>query len=151
MRTIALILLIASLATGISIAYAEPRPAKQSWSERRRVELRIERDALRQRVWNLHRALRRQFRIPGSHALESALLCIHRYEGKWNDPAGPYYGGLQMDLIFQRTYGREFLRFFGTADKWPVSVQMAVAIRAYVSGRGFYPWPNTARYCGLIG
>lgn len=56
-----------------------------------------------------------------------------------------------MDLIFQRTYGREFLRFFGTADKWPVSVQMAVAIRAYVSGRGFYPWPNTARYCGLIG
>lgn len=59
MRTIALILLIASLATGISIAYAEPRPAKQSWSERRRVELRIERDALRQRVWNLHRALRR--------------------------------------------------------------------------------------------
>jgi hypothetical protein len=25
-----------------------------------------------------------------------------------------------------------------------------VAERAYRSGRGFYPWPNTARACGLI-
>jgi len=28
--------------------------------------------------------------------------------------------------------------------------QMWVAERAYRNGRGFYPWPNTARYCGLI-
>ena len=28
--------------------------------------------------------------------------------------------------------------------------QMWVAERAYRSGRGFYPWPNTARSCGLI-
>ncbi len=28
--------------------------------------------------------------------------------------------------------------------------QMWVAERAHRSGRGFYPWPNTARYCGLI-
>jgi hypothetical protein len=27
---------------------------------------------------------------------------------------------------------------------------MWVAERAYRSGRGFYPWPNTARACGLI-
>ena len=52
-----------------------------------------------------------------------AWLCIHRHEGAWNDPNPPYYGGLQMDISFQR---------------------------AYRSGRGFYPWPNTARYCGLL-
>jgi hypothetical protein len=77
-------------------------------------------------------------------------LCIHRYEGSWNDPHAPYYGGLQMDLTFQRTYGRHLLRRKGTADRWTPLEQMWVAERAHRSGRGFYPWPNTARYCGLI-
>ena len=77
-------------------------------------------------------------------------LCIHRHEGPWNDPNAPYYGGLQMDLDFQRTYGPELLRRKGTADKWTPLEQMWVAERAHRSGRGFYPWPNTARYCGLI-
>jgi hypothetical protein len=27
---------------------------------------------------------------------------------------------------------------------------MWVAERALRAGRGFYPWPNTARMCGLI-
>jgi hypothetical protein len=40
--------------------------------------------------------------------------------------------------------------YYGTADHWPPAVQIAVAIRAYASGRGFYPWPNTARACGLL-
>jgi hypothetical protein len=79
-----------------------------------------------------------------------AWLCIHRYEGRWNDPNAPYYGGLQMDLSFQRRYGRWLLRVKGTADNWTPLEQMWVAERAYRSGRGFYPWPNTARYCGLI-
>ena len=26
----------------------------------------------------------------------------------------------------------------------------ALAEHAYESGRGYYPWPHTARYCGLI-
>jgi hypothetical protein len=77
-------------------------------------------------------------------------LCIHRYEGAWNDPNPPYYGGLQMDLHFQRTYGPHLLRRKGTADHWTPLEQMWVAERAHRSGRGFYPWPNTARYCGLI-
>jgi hypothetical protein len=77
-------------------------------------------------------------------------LCIHRYEGAWNDPNPPYYGGLQMDLHFQRTYGLHLLRRKGTADRWTPLEQMWVAERAHRSGRGFYPWPNTARYCGLI-
>lgn len=87
----------------------------------------------------------------GTSALERDFLCIHAGEGAWTDPDAPYYGGLQMDMEFQRTYGPEFLRAFGTADHWPVSVQIAVAIKAYLSGRGFYPWPQTARACGLIG
>jgi hypothetical protein len=77
-------------------------------------------------------------------------LCIHRYEGSWTDPNPPYYGGLQMDVGFQRTYGRGLLSRKGTADHWTPLEQMWTAERAHRSGRGFYPWPNTARYCGLI-
>jgi hypothetical protein len=77
-------------------------------------------------------------------------LCIHHFEGAWNDPNPPYYGGLQMDLGFQRTYGRHLLATKGTADHWTPLEQMWVAERAHRAGRGFYPWPNTARYCGLI-
>lgn len=80
--------------------------------------------------------------------LVRAFACIHHYEGAWNDPGKPYWGGLQMDMSFQRTYGREFLRLFGTADHWTPGMQIAVAIKAYAS-RGFGPWPNTARRCGL--
>ena len=76
-------------------------------------------------------------------------LCIHHYEGSWTDPASPYYGGLQMDLEFQATYGPELLRAKGSADHWTPLEQMWVAERAYRT-RGFYPWPNTAHYCGLI-
>jgi hypothetical protein len=77
-------------------------------------------------------------------------LCIHRYEASWTDSGGPYYGGLQMDLTFQRRYGGYLLARKGTAEHWTPLEQMWVAERALRSGRGFYPWPNTARYCGLI-
>jgi hypothetical protein len=79
-----------------------------------------------------------------------AWLCIHRYEGSWQDPNVPYYGGLQMDLVFQRRYGLGLLRRKGTADHWTRFEQMWVAERAHRAGRGFYPWPSAARYCGLI-
>jgi hypothetical protein len=83
--------------------------------------------------------------------LWQAFLCIHRYEGGWDSNTGNgYYGGLQMDYGFMRSYGPEYLRAFGTADNWPPYMQIAVAMRAYVSGRGFYPWPTSARICGLI-
>jgi hypothetical protein len=81
---------------------------------------------------------------------EPAWRCIQRYEGRWNDPGAPYYGGLQMDLSFQRMYGADLLRRKGTANNWTPIEQMWVAERALRAGRGFYPWPNTARYCGLI-
>ena len=79
-----------------------------------------------------------------------AWLCIHRYEGSWTDPNPPYYGGLQMDVGFQQTYGRGLLARKGTANHWTPLEQIWVAERAYASGRGFYPWPNTARACGLL-
>jgi hypothetical protein len=84
----------------------------------------------------------------GNHYLESAFLCVHQHEGSWTDPGLPYFGGLQLDLDFQRAYGPEFLRHFGPANHWPRSVQLAVAIRGWIA-RGFQPWPNTARMCGL--
>ena len=85
----------------------------------------------------------------------SAWLCIHGFERQpgqgWATHTGNgYYGGLQMDLSFQRAYGSELLRRKGTANNWTAAEQMWVAERAYRSGRGFYPWPNTARSCGLI-
>ena len=79
----------------------------------------------------------------------SAFLCIHRYEGSWTDGGGPYYGGLQMDLGFQRTYAPQLLDTKGTADHWTPLEQIWTAVKASRS-RGFYPWPNTARFCGLI-
>ena len=109
-----------------------------------------QRNALRADVRRLKKAVKTEIRNVGSHPLERAFLCIHTYEGSWTDPDAPYWGGVQMDLSFQRTYGAEFLRAWGTADNWPISVQLAVAMRAYLSGRGFYPWPNTARYCNLL-
>jgi CubicO group peptidase (beta-lactamase class C family) len=81
---------------------------------------------------------------------KAAWLCIHRFEGSWTDPNPPYYGGLQMDLGFMRKYGAALLQRKGTADHWTPLEQMWTAERAHRSGRGFCPWPNTARVCGLI-
>lgn len=82
--------------------------------------------------------------------LYNSFRCIHRYEGAWNaNTSNGYYGGLQMDLGFQGTYGAEFMRRWGTADQWPPWAQIIAAERAYQSGRGFGPWPNTARTCGF--
>jgi hypothetical protein len=79
-----------------------------------------------------------------------AWRCIQRFEAGWTDAGAPYYGGLQMDLGFQRRYGAYLLRRKGTANRWTPLEQMWVGERALRAGRGFYPWPNTARACGLI-
>jgi hypothetical protein len=77
-------------------------------------------------------------------------LCIHSHEGAWNDPNPTYYGGLQMDIDFQREWAPGLLARKGTADHWTPLEQIWVAERAYRSGLGFTPWPNTARMCGLL-
>lgn len=80
---------------------------------------------------------------------KAALMCIHRFEGSWTDPNAPFWGGLQMNLGFQAHYGGWLLRTKGTADHWTELEQIWTAEKA-IPSRGFYPWPNTARYCGLI-
>ena len=79
--------------------------------------------------------------------------CIHEHEGAWNSNTGNgYWGGLQMDYGFMHTYGPEFIRRYGTADRWPVYAQLIAAERAYhgfagYGGRGFSPW-GTRGMCG---
>lgn len=90
--------------------------------------------------------VRARFHSPPNY---SAFICIHGYEGSWTDGGSPYYGGLQMDLEFQHTYGPWLLREKGTADHWTPLEQIWTAEKA-AKTRGFWPWPNTARYCGLI-
>jgi hypothetical protein len=88
---------------------------------------------------------------PEADPLLGEFLCIHHFEGSWTANTGNgYYGGLQMDYAFMRLYGSQELARWGTADAWPAAVQIAVAERAYRAGRGFWPWPNSARLCGLI-
>jgi hypothetical protein len=80
--------------------------------------------------------------------LIGAFQCIHSHEGSWTDSGAPYYGGLQMDWSFMRAYGGRLLQSRGTANHWTPAQQLAVAITAYAT-RGFGPWPNTSRMCGL--
>jgi hypothetical protein len=100
-------------------------------------------------VWRRRATLvrRRALNPPHKHQWQ----CIQRFEGGWRSNTGNgYYGGLQMDIAFQRHYGWWLLRRKGTADRWTPIEQMWVAERAHRSGLGFFPWPNTARSCGLI-
>jgi hypothetical protein len=130
---------------------------KWCWSfvgeRRERVCLRARRShrAHRERLVRLERELEAMRQPYGPIGDLGAWLCIHAGEGSWSANTGNgYYGGLQMDYGFMRAYGGYWLRTLGTADQWPPQLQMAVAERARASGRGYYPWPNTARACGLI-
>ena len=83
--------------------------------------------------------------------LVQAFTCIHSHEApSWDTNTGNhYFGGLQLDMDFMRAYGRRLLYTKGTADHWTPAEQITVAIVAYQT-RGFWPWPNTARMCGLL-
>jgi len=97
---------------------------------------------------------------PRQDYVTRGLLCIHGYEGGWRDAGAPFWGGLQMDYSFQSVYGYtyvkvhgrrvriNFLQQWGTADHWPIGAQMEAGRNGYKS-RGWSPWPNTARMCGL--
>jgi hypothetical protein len=86
----------------------------------------------------------------------AAWRCIQSHEtrgsiGAWRTNTGNgYYGGLQFDRSFQLAYGGRLYRTKGTAEHWTPLEQMWTAERAHASGRGFTPWPNTARACGLL-
>jgi len=81
-----------------------------------------------------------------------AWMCIAKYESgtTWTlTDSSPYYGGLQMDREFQEYYAPDLYRTKGTADHWSPEEQMLTAEKA-LPARGFTPWPNTARMCGLL-
>lgn len=103
----------------------------------RKIRLRLERAA-------------RVLAVPVEHVAQ--WTCIHGLEGAWNANTGNgYHGGLQMDASFMRTYGSDMIaKYGGYAELWTPRDQMIVAERAYDAGRGFHPWPNTARACGYI-
>jgi Transglycosylase-like domain len=150
-----------------ALAQEEPTPptpgelqAKAERDKARRYARRLEKVVHRQatRAERNERTIKRQRHATrralrqsphGGHWLERAFLCIHQHEGSWGAATGNgYYGGLQFDLSFQRAYGDWALATWGTANRWPLSVQLATAMRAWIS-RGFQPWPNTRRMCGL--
>ncbi len=124
----------------VRLARNSPLPRWTMSLEQRRAILRVWRERLgkvRRRAYN-----------PPYHRV---WLCIHRHEGPWTANTGNgYYGGLQMDRTFQRQYAPRFLRRKGMAHRWKPIEQIWVAERARRSGRGFYPWPNAARMCGLV-
>lgn len=82
-------------------------------------------------------------------------LCIHGYEAAWNDPiAGDpprakFSGGLQFGHSEWMTYGYPYTHVTDAEYASPLD-QMWAAERYFDTGAGFHPWPNTARYCGLI-
>src|SRR2546425_4032893 len=60
------------------------------------------------RVWRLRASRAKALALAPLH--KSAWRCIHRYEGDWRAASGNGdYGGLQMNVDFQRTYGRSLL------------------------------------------
>lgn len=93
---------------------------------------------------------RRVLRLALHPPHKSSWLCLHGYEGGWRDSGDPYWGGLQMDRGFMLLYAPRVLIRRGWADRWTPLEQMWVAERAYRSGRGYGPWPATARLCGLL-
>jgi hypothetical protein len=135
------------------------------WMPERRPTLRayyLERWTERHRHWR--RLLAAYLDHPWLHdPWYSQAMCIHHYEGSWDayNSAGPYYGGFQMDAGFMADYGPEYLRAYGDARHWPVRAQLRASWRAYAgwtnpatgrrfAARGWNPWPNTARMCGLL-
>lgn len=97
------------------------------------------------------RSHRYKLRLIRRAPVYAALACIHSYEGSWDaySPAGPYYGGYQMDPSFEASYGPGYVQLWGDASNWPAAMQTAAAYRATRSV-GYTPWPNSAALCGLL-
>jgi hypothetical protein len=119
------------------------------WWAKRAVQARKDANARGQTIRRLQNAQRND----ASHffAWLRGADCIYRNErgaDGWATRTGNgYYGGMQADLSFQRAYGRPYLRW-GTADNWPMWAQLHMAYNGWIA-RGWDPWPNTARECGL--
>ncbi len=138
--------------------HVNPAAARRLRSAARRWEVVMGRPHVRSRApLNTRRALhfwrrhaRHVLRLAAHPPHKRGWLCIHRFEASWSDSGDPYWGGLQMDRGFMRTYAPRLLLRRGLADRWTALEQMWVAERAHRSGRGYSPWANTARACGLL-
>lgn len=79
--------------------------------------------------------------------------CVSSLEGglrSVSQPSGTYHGKWQSNRAFEEAYGREFVRRgWGRASNWPEWAQDLMGWRGW-SSRGWHPWPNTARRCGLL-
>lgn len=116
-------------------------PACPRWLAR---TLRLKAYATRARFERWQHERRAYFR-----RLYEKWRCIHEHEGAWNANTGNgYFGGLQMTRWFQQTYGPEFYRRWGTADRWPVWAQLVTAERAWKQEGNYRQW-GTAPMCGL--
>lgn len=127
-------------------ASAKPRPAhpKYPYSQAWLNDLLCIHSGLKNARWTSTLAL-----IPGTG------VRVGWGEGSWTDNSTGQQGGVQMDAGFQHTYGAEFVARYGNASHWPARDQILAAWRAYhgyngYKPRGFTPWPNTARLCGLL-
>lgn len=93
---------------------------------------------LRERMWDWYQT--------------SGAECVREHEGSWRDPNPLYWGGFQANWDFHGYgYGKRgasYRRRWGTADHWPKFRQIHMAWRGH-NARGWSPWPNTSRICGL--
>lgn len=126
--------------------------AKPSWAHLREMAAsRWEKTHPAARAAHRRQEARRAF-AREAHRYYAEFSCIARHESSstWDISTGNgYYGGLQMDQGFAQTYGPKFYAAKGTPDHWTEDEQRWAAVQA-VATRGFTPWPNTARMCGLI-
>jgi hypothetical protein len=87
-------------------------------------------------------------------AESSAGRCVAVGESGGNlrarsQPAGTYAGKWQMNRAFEVAYAPGFAQQLGRADRWPEWLQDLAAWRGW-QARGWWPWPTTARRCGLL-
>jgi hypothetical protein len=120
------------------------------WWARRAVQARKDANARKQTILRLRQAQAKN----AAHFFSwlRGAECVHSKErgaDGWATRTGNgYYGGMQADLSFQRAYGRPYLKW-GTADRWPMWAQLHMAYNGWIA-RGWEPWPNTAKACGLL-
>ena len=134
----------AQAATAHWVTIVRGRPPRQSTDTLRGLSPQTARNLAR--IW--HRRAVAASRVAHHPPKLRAWNCIHHYEGSWQDPDAPYWGGLQMDYSFQSTYGAWLLKHRGTANHWAPLEQIWTGVRAW-RVRGFAPWPATARACGV--
>ena len=94
------------------------------------------------------RAISLERHYPWTQAWYQAAMCVHQGEGAWNSNTGNgFYGGMQFDYTTWLSNGGG--RFAEYAHLASPLEQLTVTWWTW-QRRGWYPWPNTARACGLL-